>query len=154
MVQFECPRHSNPCLSSISGEFHFLIFSHPLSWIIRIGLSSIKVKKLLNLGNKIGLTGCKWSSLNAPGTETPVSHPFLAEIDRSGILPILQDQKHLQDQVQGLLPDPRCPCSRRTSCSGRTSCLSRTSCLNRSSCWSRISSLYWSHLSKLIVLFI
>ena len=22
--------------------------------------------------NKIGLTGCKWSSLNAPGTETPI----------------------------------------------------------------------------------
>ena len=37
----------------------------------------IKVKKLENLGNKIGLTGCKWSSLNAPGTETPESHPFL-----------------------------------------------------------------------------
>ena len=38
---------------------------------------SIKVEKFENLGNKIGLTGCKWSSLNAPGTDTPESHPFL-----------------------------------------------------------------------------
>ena len=28
------------------------------------------MKKLQNLENKIGLTGCNWSSLNAPGTET------------------------------------------------------------------------------------
>ena len=27
--------------------------------------------------NKISLTGCKWSSLNAPRSETPVSHSFL-----------------------------------------------------------------------------
>ena len=27
--------------------------------------------------NKISLTGCKWSSLNAQGSETPVSHSFL-----------------------------------------------------------------------------
>ena len=38
---------------------------------------SIKVKKLENLGNKIGLTGCKWPSLNAQGTKTPESHPIL-----------------------------------------------------------------------------
>ena len=37
----------------------------------------MKVKKLLNLENKIGLTGCKWSSLNAQGTQTPLSSPFL-----------------------------------------------------------------------------
>ena len=24
----------------------------------------------------MGLKGCKWSSLNAPGTETPVSYPL------------------------------------------------------------------------------
>ena len=30
-------------------------------------------------GDKISLTGCKWSSLNAPSTETPVSHPFWGE---------------------------------------------------------------------------
>ena len=26
---------------------------------------------------KMGLKGCKWSSLNAPGTETPLCHPFV-----------------------------------------------------------------------------
>ena len=37
----------------------------------------MKVQKLGNFGNKSGLTGCKWSSLNAPGTQTPLSHPIL-----------------------------------------------------------------------------
>ena len=38
---------------------------------------SMKVKKLENFQNKKGLMGCKWSSLNAPGTENPLSHPLL-----------------------------------------------------------------------------
>ena len=37
----------------------------------------MKVKKLYNLENEFGLTGCEWSSLNALGTETPLSSPFL-----------------------------------------------------------------------------
>ena len=37
----------------------------------------MKVEKLENCENKIGFTGSKWSSLNAPGTQTPVCHPFL-----------------------------------------------------------------------------
>ena len=37
----------------------------------------MKVKKLYNLENKISLTGCKWSTLNAPGTQTLLSSPFL-----------------------------------------------------------------------------
>ena len=37
----------------------------------------MNVEKLENLLNKIGLTGYKWSSLNAPGTHTPLSCPFL-----------------------------------------------------------------------------
>ena len=37
----------------------------------------MKVKKLQNLWNKIGLKGCNWSSLNAPGTENSLWHPFL-----------------------------------------------------------------------------
>ena len=37
----------------------------------------MKVKKLKNLGNKIGSTGWKLSSLNAPGTETPFCHPVM-----------------------------------------------------------------------------
>ena len=37
----------------------------------------MKVKKLEFYGNKSGLKGCKWSSLNAPGTENPLSHSVL-----------------------------------------------------------------------------
>ena len=47
--------------------------------VIRNGLPSIKIRKLEKIWNKISLTGCKWSSLNIQGTETPVSHPFLGE---------------------------------------------------------------------------
>ena len=43
MVQFECPRHPNPFVSLRLGHFHFLLFSLPLSGVIRIGLPSIKV---------------------------------------------------------------------------------------------------------------
>ena len=38
---------------------------------------SMKVKMMENLQNKRGLMGCKWSSLKAPGTENPLSHPLL-----------------------------------------------------------------------------
>ena len=38
---------------------------------------SIKVKQIENCQNKMGLKGCKWSSLNAPGTENPLSHSLL-----------------------------------------------------------------------------
>ena len=41
MVQFECPRHLNPCVSLRLGEFNLPIFSLPLSGVIRIGLPSI-----------------------------------------------------------------------------------------------------------------
>ena len=37
----------------------------------------MKEKKFEIFQNKMGLKGCKWSSLNAPGTETPVSYLFL-----------------------------------------------------------------------------
>ena len=39
-------------------------------------LPSMKVKKFENVQNKMGLKGCKWSSLKAPGTETPQSYPY------------------------------------------------------------------------------
>ena len=38
---------------------------------------SMKVKKLENLYNKMGLMGCKWPSLNAPGTEKVHSQSIL-----------------------------------------------------------------------------
>ena len=72
----DCPRFRNPCASSIFGEFHFLIFSLPLSGVIRIGFHSMNGEKLENSQGKIRSTVCKWSSLNSLGTETPVP-PFL-----------------------------------------------------------------------------
>ena len=41
---------------------------------------SMKVKKFKISQNKRGSRGCKWSSLNAPGTGNPLSHPIL-ELD-------------------------------------------------------------------------
>ena len=135
MVQFECPRHWKPSVSS-NFKVGRIPFSHYWpSGVIRIGLPvwrwkrwkisrtkgverdangpvwmpqapkplclvhfwswknslfsvlalwgnknwppSMKVKKLENCGNKSGLTGCKWSSLNAQGTQTSLSIPFL-----------------------------------------------------------------------------
>ena len=38
---------------------------------------SMKVEKLEKFFHKMGLMGCKWSSLNAPGTEIPLSHSIL-----------------------------------------------------------------------------
>ena len=38
---------------------------------------TMNVKKMENFHNKMGLKGCKWSSLNAPVTENPLSHPLL-----------------------------------------------------------------------------
>ena len=38
---------------------------------------SMKVKKLKIFWDKMGSKGCKWSSLNAPGTQSPLSHPIL-----------------------------------------------------------------------------
>ena len=38
---------------------------------------SIKMKQIENSHNKMGLKGCKWSSLIAPGIQTPLSHVIL-----------------------------------------------------------------------------
>ena len=46
-------------------------------WGNKNGLPSINVKKCENFQNKRGLMGCKWPSLNAQGTENPMSHPIL-----------------------------------------------------------------------------
>ena len=46
---------------------------------------SMKDKKLENFRNKISLTGSKWSNLNAPMSETPVSHSLLSD----SLFPIL-----------------------------------------------------------------
>ena len=71
MVQFECPRYRNPCVLSDFGWIHFSHF--PLSGVIRNGSPSIKLKMMEQFWDKISFTGCKCSSLNTLGTETPVS---------------------------------------------------------------------------------
>ena len=38
---------------------------------------SMKMKKMKILRNKMGSMGCKWSSLNSPGTENTLSHSIL-----------------------------------------------------------------------------
>ena len=53
------------------------LFSLPLSGVIRIELTNMNGTNLENCWDKISLMGCKWSSLNVPGTETPLSHEWL-----------------------------------------------------------------------------
>ena len=56
------------------------LFSLLALWGNKNWLPNIKVEKLENLQDKDGSKDCKWSSLNAPGTETHLSHPDL-ELD-------------------------------------------------------------------------
>ena len=75
MVQFECPRVRNLMVSFTFGEFPFLIFCHCI--IKKLFIMGRLVKKEETFRNKISLIGCKWSSLNAPGSETPWCHSLL-----------------------------------------------------------------------------
>ena len=63
-------------LSYLGWENSIFSFSAFLSLDNKNWIPTMKVEKLENFQNKIGLTGCKWSSLNAPGTETPQSYPY------------------------------------------------------------------------------
>ena len=76
MVQFECPRHRNPSVLSILGKGKSPQLPLLALWGNKNGLPSMKVKELEIFQNKSGLKGCKWSSLSAPGTETPQSYPY------------------------------------------------------------------------------
>ena len=54
------------------GDFPFLTISPlPENWPPRI-----KMKQTETSMNKMGLMGCKWSSLNATGTHNPLCHPI------------------------------------------------------------------------------
>ena len=71
-----------PVSHSLSNESFFSISAPaasflPLSGVIRNRSPSIKVRKRNFFWMKISSTDCKLSSLNAPGSETPVSHPVL-----------------------------------------------------------------------------
>ena len=54
--------------------FKFSNFLPSSLWGNKNWLPNMKAEKLEIFLNKIGLTGCKWSSLNAPCTESLVSH--------------------------------------------------------------------------------
>ena len=90
MVQFECPRHWNPSVSSILEVGRISLFPLLALWGNKNGLPSMKVKELENVLNKIGSTGCKWSSLNAPGTEHQVWNSRIRKISEKNWLNRLQ----------------------------------------------------------------
>ena len=69
---------------SVPGLCLILFWSRMISPLLLLALwgnknwpPSMKVKKMENFQNKRGLKDCKWSSLDAPGTENPLSHPLL-----------------------------------------------------------------------------
>ena len=65
-----------PCLI-LFWSWENSLFPLMALWGNKNWLPSMKGKKLENFQNRWGSTGCKWSSLNGPGTENPLSHPFL-----------------------------------------------------------------------------
>ena len=69
-----------PCL------FHFWGWANSLFplfalWGNKNWPPCMNVKKMEIFWNKRGYKGCKWSDLNTPGTENPLSHPLL-ELDK------------------------------------------------------------------------
>ena len=66
LVQFECQRHPNPPVSSISGLRRISLFSLLALWGNKNWPPIIKMKQIENCQEKMG---CKWFSLNAPGTQ-------------------------------------------------------------------------------------
>ena len=74
MVQFEYPRHWNPSVSSKLEVARISLFPLLALWGNKNWLPSMKVRKFEIVQNKMGWKGCTWSSLNTPGTETPLSH--------------------------------------------------------------------------------
>ena len=58
-------------------ELEISLFSVLALWGNKNWPPSMKVKEIENCQNKMGLKGCKWSTLNAPGTQTPLSHSVM-----------------------------------------------------------------------------
>ena len=68
---------TQPPLSHSVLELDFSLFSLLALWGNKNWPPSIKMKQIENCQNKMGLKGCKWSSLNAPSTKIPLSHSDL-----------------------------------------------------------------------------
>ena len=86
IVQLECNKYSVLCLIHFLEKYIFQFFSPaPARSFLPSCLRGNKelalpVRKAENWKinwNKISRTCCKWSNLNDPDIETPVSHPFL-----------------------------------------------------------------------------
>ena len=79
---FRCHDGANFLLSLRCRRLSYLTkvaeFSFSLAdWGNKNWPPSMKMKNLKNFQKKMGLMGCNWSSLNAPGTQTPLSLPIL-----------------------------------------------------------------------------
>ena len=75
------PGTQTPLCHSIL-DLDYSLFSLLDLWGNKNWPSSIKVKKIESVWNKMGLKSCKWLSLNAPDTQTPLFHSIL-ELDYS-----------------------------------------------------------------------
>ena len=80
MVQFDCPEYGNPSVSFTFGRFLFAPFLPSFlslaAGVIRNWTSQYERQKVEKFWAKISLAGCKWSSLNAPGSQTPYCNTF------------------------------------------------------------------------------
>ena len=77
MSRFFEPHHKCAACTAVAFQV-----KAPWVWGNKHWPPSMKVNKLKIFKNKRGLMGCKWSSLNAPGTENPFSHSIL-KLDES-----------------------------------------------------------------------
>ena len=66
----------NPCLIHF-WSWQISLFSLLALWGNKKWAPSIKMKQIKNCSDKLGLMGCRWSNLNAPATQTPLSHLVL-----------------------------------------------------------------------------
>merc|ERR1712115_478874 len=76
LSSLDAPGTQNPLSHPVLelGEFPFPLLA---LWGNKNWPPSMKVKMMEIFQNKRGLMGCKWPSLNAQGTENPLSHPIL-----------------------------------------------------------------------------
>ena len=81
MPSLNAPGTQTPfCRSILELDELNSLFSQLVLWGNKNWAPSMKVKETENLPYKMGSKGSKWPSLNAPGTQTPLSPPIL-ELD-------------------------------------------------------------------------
>ena len=88
MVQFGCTGTETPVSHPLLVDFLFspCCFHYSSLWgNKKTEAPSRKVRKVEHFSNQISLTGRKWSSLNAPGSQTPWCHQVLKNFLCRGI---------------------------------------------------------------------